>query len=215
MNVFRSKYSPIYFTKNLPASRSVEAHGTLSPVEVKSFMTSTVMKVNDIYELTSFLSINENSLESLDYIRINLLNKSSIHWTETDSQIFADFYLPSSIIDELLEDGIRGVFKNYLKAENSFGEKDSIDDDLQQYIVNNIVNRFIIDKIELYGIEGKNIGTEFISVIDPNDLTSDGYMALTNYEIQKYQNDSLSFRLIYNKKIGYQYKLKAYVKIQA
>jgi hypothetical protein len=215
LNVFRSKYSSVYFTKNLPAGRSINAHGTLSPVEVKSFMTSTVMKVNDIYELTSFLSNNENSLESLDYIRINLLNKASIHWTETDSQIFADFYLPSSIIDELLEDGIRGVFKNYLKAENSFGEKDSIDDDLQQYIINNIVNRFIIDKIELYGIEGKNIGTEFISVIDPNDLISDGYMALTNYEIQKYQNDSLSFRLIYNKKIGYQYKLKAYVKIQA
>ena len=215
LNVFRSKYSSVYFTKNLPAGRSINAHGTLSPVEVKSFMASTVMKVNDIYELTSFLSINENSLESLDYIRINLLNKATIHWAETDSQIFADFYLPSSIIDELLEDGIRGVFKNYLKAENSFGEKDSIDDDLQQYIVNNIVNRFIVDKIELYGIEGKNIGTEFISVIDPNDLTSDGYMALTNYEIQKYQNDSLSFRLIYNKKIGYQYKLKAYVKIQA
>ena len=215
LNVFRSKYSPIYFTKNLPASRSVEAHGTLSPVEVKSFMASTVMKVNDIYELTSFTSFNEASLESLDYIRINLLNKTSIHWSETDSQILADFYLPTSIIDELLEDGIRNVFKNYVKAENSFGEKDSIDDDLEQYVYNNIVNRFIIDQIELYGIEGKNIGTEFVSVTTPGDLLTDSYVSLTNYEIQKYQNDRLSFRLIYNKKIGYQYKLKAYVKIQA
>jgi len=215
LNVFRSKYSPIYFTKNLPASRSVEAHGTLSPVEVKSFMASTVMKVNDIYELTSFTSFNEASLESLDYIRINLLNKASIHWSETDSQILADFYLPTSIMDELLEDGIRNVFKNYVKAENSFGEKDSIDDDLEQYVYNNIVNRFIIDQIELYGIEGKNIGTEFVSVTTPDDLLTDSYVSLTNYEIQKYQNDRLSFRLIYNKKIGYQYKLKAYVKIQA
>ena len=215
LNVFKSKYSSTYFTKNLPASRSVEVHGTLSPVEVKSFMASTVMKVNDIYELTSFTSINESSLESLDYIRINLLNKASIHWTETDSQILADFYLPSSIIDELLEDGIRDVFKNYIKAENSFGEKDSIDDDLEQYIINNIVNRFIIDQIEIYGIEGKNIGTEFVSVADPDELLTDGYMNLTNYETQKYQNDSLSFRLIYNKKIGYQYKLRVYVKIQA
>ena len=215
LNVFKSKYSSTYFTKNLPASRSVEVHGTLSPVEVKSFMASTVMKVNDIYELTSFTSINESSLESLDYIRINLLNKASIHWTETDSQILADFYLPSSIIDELLEDGIRDVFKNYIKAENSFGEKDSIDDDLDQYIINNIVNRFIIDQIEIYGIEGKNIGTEFVSVTNPDELLTDGYMNLTNYETQKYQNDSLSFRLIYNKKIGYQYKLRVYVKIQA
>ena len=215
LNVFRSKYSPIYFTKNLPASRSVEVHGTLSPVEVKSFMASTVMKVNDIYELTSFTSFNEASLESLDYIRINLLNKASIYWSETDSQILADFYLPTSIMDELLEDGIRNVFKNYVKAENSFGEKDSIDDDLEQYVYNNIVNRFIIDQIELYGIEGKNIGTEFVSVATPDDLLTDSYVSLTNYEIQKYQNDRLSFRLIYNKKIGYQYKLKAYVKIQA
>lgn len=215
INVFKSKYSSTYFTKNLPAGNSVPAHGTLSPVEVKSFMASTVMKVKDVYDLTAYTSFKENSLEELDYIRINQLNKTAVHWTETDSQIFADFYLPSSIVDELLEDGIKDIFKKYVQPENSFGEKDTIDDDLSQYIVNNIVNRFIIDNIEVYGIQGKNIGTEFISVNSPAELKDGGYSILTNYETQQYQNDGLSFRLIYNKQLGYQYKLKVYVKIQA
>lgn len=215
LNVFKSKYSSTYFTKNLPAGNSVPAHGTLSPVEVKSFMASTVMKVKDIYDLTAYTSSREVSLEELDYIRVNQLNKAAIHWTETDSQILADFYLPSTIVDELLEDGIRDIFKKYVQPENSFGEKDTIDDDLRQYIVSNIVNRFIIDSIEIFGVQGKNIGTDFISVNSPSELTNNGYLKLTNYETQQYQNDGLSFRLIYNKQLGYQYKLKVYVKIQA
>ena len=215
LNVFRSKYSPIYFTKNLPAGNSELVHGTLSPVEVKSFMASTVMKVKDVYDLTSFTTTGESSLEDLDYIRINSLNKTSIHWVETDSQIFADFYLPSTIIDELIEDGIKNIFKKYIQPENSFGEKDTIDDDLEQYIISNIVSRFIIDNIEIYGLQGKNIGTEFVSVSSPIELTDDGFISLTNYETQRYQKDGLSFRLIYNKKLGYQYKLKVLVKIQA
>ena len=215
LNVFRSKYSPIYFTKNLPAGNSTPAHGTLSPVEVKSFLASTVMKVKDVYDLTAFTVSNESSLENLDYIRVNSLNKTSIHWTETDAQIFADFYLPSSIIDELLEDGIKNIFRKYVQPENSFGEKDTIDDDVRQYIISNIVNRFIIDRIEIYGLQGKEIGTEFVSVASPLELTQGGFVIQTNYETQQYQNDGLSFRLIYNKKLGYQYKLKVLVKIQA
>lgn len=215
LNVLKSKYSATYFTKNLPAGNSVTVHGTLSPVEVKSYLASTVMKVKDSYDITAYSSTQESSLEDLDYIRVNTLNKTSIHWVETESQIFADFYLPASIVDELLEDGIKNVFRQYVEPENSFGEKDTIDDDLRQYIISNIVNRFIIDRIEIYGLQGKNIGTEFVSVESPQQLTLNGFTSLTNYETQQYQNDGLSFRLIYNKKLGYQAKLKVYVKIQA
>ena len=173
------------------------------------------MKVKDTYDLTSFTSTLESGLDSLDSIRFNKLNKSAIHWLENDTEIIADFYLPKSIYNELLEDGILSKFSKYIKAENSYGNKESIEDDLERYVYKNIVTRFIIDNIEIYGISGKNLETQFVSVIHPSELSNGGYIPQTDFEIQGYQNDGLSFRLIYNKKQGYKYNLKLHIKIQA
>ena len=214
-NVFKSKYASDYFTKALPGTDNVLVYGTLSPVELKSFMASTVMKVKDQYDLTSFSQTTEVSLDSLDYIRFNKLNKTAIHWIENDSEIIADFYLPKTIYNELLEDGIQSKFSKYLTPENSFGDKSTVLDDLEQYVYSNIVSRFIIENTEIYGIAGKNITTDFKSVDSPNELTDGRFIKQTNFDIQGYQNDGLSFRLIYNKKPGFKYHLKLHIKIQA
>lgn len=215
LNVFKSKYSSDYFTKSIAGGSSEEVHGTLSPVESNSFMVSTIMKVKNQYDLTSFSNTIETSIDSLDYIRSNKLNKTAIHWVENDAEIIADFYLPKTIYEELLEDGISSKFRKYVSAENSFGDKSTIDDDLEEYVYSNIVNRFIIENTEIYGIEGKNISTEFISIDSPDKLKEDRFTQLTNFDIQGYQNESLSFRLIYNKKPGFKYHLKLHIKIQA
>lgn len=215
INVFKSKYSNDYFTKSLSGGRSELVHGTLSPVEIKSFMASTIMKVKDTYDLTKFTHVEEVGLESLDAVRLNKLNTDGIHWVETDSQIIADFYLPTAIANELREDNIYNSFSKYVSPEFSYADKATVQDDLDKYINANIVNRFIIDNISIYAISGKNIITDFVMVTDPAELTQGGYVVQTNYEIQGYQNDALSFRLIYNKKIGYGYNLKVHVKIQA
>jgi len=214
-NIFKSKYASDYYTKALPGGKSEPVHGTLNPIELKSFMVSTIMKVKDHYDLTSFSKTKESSIDSLDHIRFNKLNTSAIHWLEEDSQIIADLYLPKSIYNELLEDGILSKFVKYVTPENSFGDKSTISDDLEQYVYSNIVNRFIIDNTEVYGIAGKNLTTDFVSVDSPEKLKDGGYTAQTNFEIQGYQNDGLSFRLIYNKKLGYKYNLKLHIKIQA
>jgi len=214
-NIFKSKYASDYFTKSIAGATSEEVYGTLSPVELKSFMASTIMKVKDQYDLTSFSDTLEESLDSLDYIRFNKLNKTAIHWIENDSEIIADFYLPKTIYNELLEDGIQHKFSKYLTSENSFGDKSTIQDDLEKYVYSNIVSRFIIDSTEIYGISGKNITTSFISVNSPEELTDGRFVKQTNFDIQGYQNDGLSFRLIYNKKPGFKYHLKLHIKIQA
>lgn len=214
-NVFESKYSKGYFTKSLSGLASEKVAGTLTPIELKSFMVSTIMKVKDNYDLTSFTQNEESSIDSLDYIRFNQLNKKAIHWFEEEDTITADFYLPKSIFNELLEDGIFNEFKKYVDAENSFGDKSTVKDDLEIYVYKNIVNRFILENIEIYGKEAKNISTSLISINDPSDLAKGGFIPLTNFEIRGYQNDGLSFRLIYNKRKGYKYSLKFHIKIQA
>jgi hypothetical protein len=215
INVFKSKYAKDYFTRSLSIGESFLTNGTLSPVEKKAFMTSTIMKVKDSYEITSYTNTKENSLEKLDKIRYTKSNISAIHWFEDDSQVIADFYLYSAILNELIEDGIKTHFKKYIKAVDSYGDKSSIDDDLQVYSKSNISNRFIIDSIKIYGIENKGVETEFVSITQASQLTDDNFQELTNFNIQSYQNDGLGFRLIYNKKLGYSNHFKILIKIQA
>jgi hypothetical protein len=223
MNVFKSKYSKDYFTRALGAGESEITNGTLSPVEKKTFMSSTIMKVRDTYDITKFDNIKEPSIEVLDKIRFANSNKASIHWVENGLQIIADFYLSTAILNELIEDGIERQFQSYVNATNSYGDKSSIQDDLKIYSGSNITPRFIIDSIKVYGIQGK-VGkglfnqfnqTQFVSVTQTSQLTIDNYRELTDFNIQSYQNDSLSFRLIYNKKPGYLNRFKVHVKIQA
>jgi hypothetical protein len=215
LNILRSKYNQNYFTRSLPTGKTEDAYGTLTPVEIKSFMASTVMKVKDTYSITAFNATLEKDINALDAIRVNKLNKTSIHWIETDTQIVADFYLPKSIYNELLEDGITSKFRKYVEAQYSYDDKTSILDDLEIYVYNNVVTRFIIDNIEIYGTEFKAGISGFESIVDPKLLSDGGFTSQTNYEIQSYQNDGLSFRLTYNKKYGYGHTLKVHVKIQA
>lgn len=215
MNLFNSKYSSNHFTKSLPAGISKEVYGTLSPVENKNFMVSTIMKVKNNYDLTAFSATKESSVNELDNIRLNYLNTSSIHWFENEQEVVADFYLPNSIAEELKEDGIEDKFKKYVDPTTSFGNKETISDDLDLYINSNIVNRFIIDSVEIYGIESKAVKTQIVSVDEVSKLKDDGFKKLTNYTVKAYQNDALSFRLIYNKRNGYSYKFKIHVKIEA
>ena len=215
LNVFRSKYNQDYFTRSLAGSKSEDAYGTLTPKEIKSFMASTVMKVKDTYSITAFDTTLMSDLNALDAIRVNKLNKTSIHWIETDTQIVADFYLPKSIYNELLEDNIEYKFKKYVEPQYSFDDKNTVSDDLEVYIYNNIVNRFIIDNIEIYGTQFKAGSSSFESITDPSQLSDSGFTPQTNFEVQRYQNEGLSFRLTYNKKYGYGHTLRVHVKIQA
>lgn len=215
INIFKSKYSNDYFTRTLSGTESETTNGTLSPVEKKTFMTSTIMKVRDTYDITKFDTMQEVSIEVLDKIRFAQSNTASIHWVEDLAQVIADFYLPTAILNELIEDGIETTFKKYVSAANSYGDKSSIKDDLQVYSKSNISPRFIIDSIKIYGIEAKGLETNFVSVTQTSQLTLDNYVELTNFNIQSYQNDGLSFRLIYNKKHGYSYNFKVHIKIQA
>jgi hypothetical protein len=215
LNVFKSNYAQDFYTRSLAGGQSEFAHGTLSPSEVKAFMSSTIMKVKDNYDITAYDSKQESDITSLDYIRVNKLNTKAIHWFENETEIVADVYLPKSVKDELLEDGIMSKFNKYVEPQNSYRDKTSIADDLEEYIYRNIVTRFIIDQIQVYAIEGKNLKTEFKSVVDATQMTAEGYQPQTNYETQTYQNDSLSFRLIYKKRLGYNYSLKVLVKIEA
>ncbi len=214
LNVLQSKYSSKYFTKSSANTSNVDVYGTLSPVEKRAFLASTIMKTEDSYDITSFTTERVNSIDELDRIRI-AGSTAGIVWTETTDRVYADFHIKNSVLSELLENGIYANFSKYVTAAKSSGDLNSITDDLQEYVNSNIIPRFNIESIQVFANEGKNLSTNFLSATNKAEIETDTYSEQTGYVIDTFANDSLSFRLIYNKRYEYSYQFKVAVKIKA
>ena len=213
MNVLESKYSPSYFTKASPNNATSLVYGTLSPIEKKAFLTSTIMKVHSEYAITNFTANRVNSLDQMNTIRINDSETSSIVWFEDTDKVYADVYVKKSMFAKLLADGIKPKFDEYVKAVNSYGDSTTTLDDLQVYTDNNIVPRFNLGSIIVYAKEGKDISTDFIGVADTSLIDTSIFSVQTNYQTQTFPTDRLGFRLIYNKRPGYNYQFELLVNI--
>lgn len=215
LNILESKYSQNYFTKSSPNGGTTLQWGTMSPIEKRAFMASTIMKTEDFYDITAFTTTQVNSLEELNSIKSNNSANTTIVWTETDERVYADFYVKKSVLDELIQQGIKDSFDTYVTPAKSFGDLTTTEDDLQEYVEWNIVPRFNIDSIEIFAKEAKNIGTDFLNANSATDIDLTTYKPQTNYIVESFATDGLSFRLIYNKRYEYSYQFKIMVKIRA
>lgn len=215
MNILKSKYEDDYFTKSLVNNRSETTFGTISPIEKSSFLASTVMKVDDAYILSRFNAIQTASLDELNNSSIKASKENSIFYFEDDSKVYIDVYLRYALLDELIENGISNKFNKYIIPSKSYGDITTIEDDLVKYVDSNIVPRFIIDTVELYAKEGKDITTSFLSVQDITSIDQTAYSKQSSYSFVTFSEDRLGFRLIYNKKPGYKYQFIPAIKIIA
>lgn len=216
LNLFNSKYSSNYYTRSYEGGKYKRVSGTLSPIEERSFFASTIMKVKDEYNITAYSPIYVNSLKELDIIRYDEKENQSAYVFEDSQKIYIDFYIMDSIINELIEDEkLVSYYSKYVKAENSYGDKTSLEDDTILYIKDNIIPRFELDEILIYGKPVTSENTKLDSVVNLEDIMSDGYLPLTNFEVRRFAEKPLDFRLIYNKKPGYNYKFRVHSKIIA
>lgn len=210
-NIFDSKYTKGFFTRSFSGLESEVSHGTLSPVEEKSFMSSSIMKVDDEYSLDLFNNFKMQTINDLETVQDLGSNKYTVHWFEDDDRIFADFYLANMVYDKLISDNIMASFQTSTLPANSFGDKTTVADDLLEYIKHNITPRFLIDDIDLYFIESKSITTSFIS----GASSVVGYKESKSHSIEIFSGGAPGFRLIYAKRAGYNYSFKVIVKIKA
>jgi hypothetical protein len=211
LNLFDSKYTSEFFTRSFSGVESEKAHGTLSPIEVKSFMASTVMKVEDEYSLDLYNSYDVKDANRLEDILESGSNKYTINWFEDNERVFADVYVPNMIYDTLVADGILAKFSETVNPIYSYGDKSTVEDDLLEYIKHNISPRFIIEDVDVYVIESKEISTAFTQ--DISDI--EGYSISKSHSIELFNEGQLGFRLVYMKKPGYKYDFKINVKIKA
>jgi hypothetical protein len=125
-----------------------------------------------------------------------------------------DFYLIRNFIKFLDNKGVRKTISKYVNVENSFGRIDTLDDDIEGYISENIIKLYTVSLIDLYVLESKNINTNVSSVESSSIISSGGYVLDNNYSFKKDPKNPLNFRLIYNKRLGFSYEIRPLVKIK-
>ena len=60
-------------------------------------------------------------------------------------------------------EGIKNTISKFVALEKSFGRIDTLDDDVEEYVSNNILPLFSISSIDLYVLSSKKINTSIDS----------------------------------------------------
>ena len=124
-----------------------------------------------------------------------------------------DFYIDFTINKKLSSEGVLNTIEKYVLAINSAADKTTLTDDAQLYISKNLINVFSINQIKLYTqrFKGGDSSLEIVESID--NLDNNNYVSDQNFAFSSHEQKPLNFRLIYNKRLGYSYRIRPMVKI--
>ena len=213
VNVFKSSWDKNYYTRSLSGGINEEVPGTFETKEERSYLASTIMKIKDSYTMLNFEVDRVKTEGELDDILANSTNKTDIVLFEDKKRVVMDFYIDFTINKKLSGDGVLDTIKKYVLAVNSAADKTTLTDDAQLYIRKNLINAFNIDQIKLYTkrFKGSDSTLEIVDTI--SNLDDNNYNSDQNFEFSSHEQKPLNFRLIYNKRLGYSYRIRPMVKI--
>jgi len=215
VNVFRSSWDSGYYTRAYSSGKTELVPGTLNNTEERSYLASTMMKVKDEYDITSFTYQSVDSQAALDKILKNSTNESEVVFFEDKKQIVADFYVTDSAVRLLKNDGVLDRIQRYVSSQNSAGDKTTVSDDAEFYINKNIIEQFVVDSISLYTKRFKGSSSSIIDTSDASLILSSGFSPDNNFAYKPHKQKPMNFRLIYNKRLGYSYDIKPMIKIKS
>ena len=216
VNVFRSSWDFDYYSRSLAGGESISVPGTFETKEERSYLASTIMKPKQLYSLLNYTWSSVGSEEELDEILINGNNPTDVVIFENDSNIIADFYITDVLTKTMISDGVLTTISRYVTNENSAGNKETLNDDAQLYVKNNLLGNYIIDEVDLYIKRFKGSESTISIVNDITEVTQGGFeQDQNNYAYRSHVQKPMNFRLIYNKRLGYSYDIRPVIKIKS
>jgi hypothetical protein len=214
---------------------------TPDPLEFDNYITLQIVRAGAGYGLSDVSIINsqiDSFIKSIQYINttnsgtgigrpdpytsgvdydkldLNLFPNAELVW-----QYFPDINKVKGIVRldrmlsrYLLNDGIKQVFINNIISEFGVGNPDSIDDDVTEYIKNNVLPLYMGDNMDLYVQKeaATNVQSQSSILLVRGDIvTSDkyqlGYNSEADFKLTKLSN--LIYTFEYNLENNYQYSL--------
>ena len=140
VNVFNSSFDPYYYTETNSATLETEIHGTANMVEYKSFLGSKYMKVPDSFDLEDFSVSSVKTLPAPTSDVAYLEGKGKVEFSVNVIQRIVEYFTPI----------VRDLFSGYIDEHYSYGDKSTIDDDIECYIKSNILPLYRVEKVDLY-----------------------------------------------------------------
>ena len=224
--IFSSNWEPSYFVKSIDKSQIENVIGTRSMFERKSFFGSKYLKVPETIILETFkpspflkTAIKQPSLidgtfmfQNQPSVTVNkrVINSSGVVNTRAikkkQSSPFETFYLfNEKRLMEYLFKPIKIQFEKYIRKEFGYGDLETLDDDVNQYIRENILKLYKIDKIDFYTLASR---TKEGSTYTTAELTNaqkinNGLTINNNISSKTLNTNPFDLKLIYNKRTGF------------
>jgi hypothetical protein len=198
--VFSSNWEPGYFTKSIDKSKIQTIIGTRSMLEKPSFFASKYLKVPQQITLESFVP------EPLfkDAIKDPALTKGTFMYNETSS--YVEFYLLiQKRLTEYLFQFVKDSFERYINVNYGFGDTTTLDDDVNDYIEQNVLSLYKIGAVDFYVKESreKKESTYSTAELRNSEKISQGLVINRNVSTKTLNTNLFDLRLIYNKRTGY------------
>ena len=223
---FSSNWEPSYFVKTVDKSLIEYVIGTRSMTERKSFFGSKYLKVPETIILETFkpdpfikTAIKQPDLIDGTFMHQNTpsvtINKRVIKTNgvvntrdikKVPSPPTVEFYLLNQKrLMEYLFTPIKAQFVKYINMLYGWGDLETLDDDVNQYIRENILKLYEIEKVEFYTLASREkLPSNYTTAELTNaEKISAGLTINNNVASKTLNTNPFDLRLIYNKRTGF------------
>jgi hypothetical protein len=214
---FLSNWDIGYYQKNIDRKTKELVMGYRGAIENKAFFGSKMLTIPDEVRLENFTLIQLDDLvgglSNIDNVsetvvqnnitRSTTKGASSLNIKDKKQEnefIELNVFSSKALVQYLRADGIDEEFEKYINPNFSFGEG-GLDDDIEQYIINNVLSRYTIKRIIFYENQFANNVNKLNPVeldLSNLDLLKKGYKVSNNVKIKFSTESPLNFKMIYN-----------------
>ena len=224
--MFASNWEPAYFIKNIDKTVIQQVAGTRSMKEQKSFFGSKYLKVPETIILETFKPdpFVKNAIRQPDLIDGTFMHQDTPSVTvnkkiikskgvvntrdikKVPSAPTIEFYLfNQKRLMEYLFAPIKAQFVKYVNELYGWGDLETLDDDVNQYIRENILKLYKIEKIEFYTLASRErLPSDYTTAELTNaEKIKAGLTINDNISSKTLNTNPFDLRLIYNKRTGF------------
>jgi hypothetical protein len=198
--IFSSNWEPGYFRKSVDKTQVQSIVGTRSMLEKKSFFGSKYLKVPNEIRIEQFVpsSFNEDALADPSLVEGDFMHR--------ENQSTVELYLfIQKRLEQALFPAVKTTLMKYINPRFGFGNEETVDDDVLQYIFQNILQLYKVDRIELFTRQERlEASNNFETARLTNTEKIGAGLRLTDgFSSRLINTNQFDSRLIYNKRLGF------------
>ena len=213
-NIYNSNWDMKYYTKQLNIADCERCNYIASVDNGLCMFGSKYMNVPERISINLYSGFNGCRVWNDDFINDETGCDEEVMYKEVNySDVNYYLFLRKRIIRYFCElNSIRYEFDKYITSEYSYGLKNTLDDDIEKYVENNILKLYKIDKIRLYvksvvrginDIEIENNYTKYVNLSE-NELVENGFIQTKSFKIEKINSNDFDRNIVYKLRNGFQ-----------